>query len=154
MDIPPKCATTPMNPNGDRRGFAQRNPLAVMCGNAGLTLSPARARFKRSLILSGLLAIFALTLATATARAASLTIAGNSQPAASICAGSSGVLIHSFIVSGTGGGGSVTDVSFVTTGTYAAAEISNFKLYFTSSSTFSTGTLLATISSPTAAGTQ
>ncbi len=43
---------------------------------------------------------------------------------------------------------------FTTTGTYAASDISNFKLYYTTTNSFSTANLLATNSSPTSAGTQ
>ncbi|HYR75689.1 MAG TPA: Calx-beta domain-containing protein [Pyrinomonadaceae bacterium] len=95
------------------------------------------------------------TAQTALTDAGSLAIGNNAISAANICAGSTNVPIHSFSLSGSGGGGTVTGLSFVTTGSYAAGDIVNFKLYYTdTTNSFSTTTLVATIASPTAAGTQ
>ncbi|MBI3414065.1 MAG: HYR domain-containing protein, partial [Verrucomicrobia bacterium] len=86
--------------------------------------------------------------------AASLTISNNAVSAANVCAGSTSVPLHSFGLAGSGNPSTtVSGVSFTTTGTYAAADLVNFRLYFTTTATFSTVNLLATIS-PTAAGLQ
>ncbi len=81
-----------------------------------------------------------------------LAISSNTVSPASICTGTSNVPIHSISLQGSNT--CISDLSLVTTGTYTGSEISNFKLYYTNSNTFSTTNLLATISSPSAAGTQ
>lgn len=81
-----------------------------------------------------------------------LVLSGNARSAADVYANATNVPIHSFSLQGENS--SLTDVNFVTTGNYASAEITNFKLYYTTTNTFSTANLLATISSPTTAGTQ
>lgn len=83
-----------------------------------------------------------------------LTIGNNAVAPASVCPNKFDVPIHSFSLTGTSGGGTVTGLTFVTTGTYTAAEIYNFKLYYTTTSSFATTNLLATITSPATAGTQ
>ena len=80
----------------------------------------------------------------------SSTIGSNSVAAANVCSNSTNIPIHSFSITN----GTITDVSFVTTGNYIASDISNFKLYYTTGNSFSTSNLLATISSPAVAGTQ
>ncbi len=84
------------------------------------------------------------------------TIGSNAQSAATICAGTTGQVIHSFSLTDYFSCNYVTVVGlgFTTTGTYAASDISNFKLYYTTTNSFSTANLLATNSSPTSAGTQ
>lgn len=84
--------------------------------------------------------------------AASLSIGNNSVAEADVCGNTSNVPLHSFSLQGDNS--SVTDVNFVTTGNYASTEITNFKLYYTNTNTFSTTNLLSTITSPTIAGTQ
>lgn len=74
--------------------------------------------------------------------------------AASICASTTNTVIQAFSGAITVGNGNLTDVSFTTTGNYAAADISNFKLYYTTANTFATTTLVATIASPAVAGLQ
>lgn len=74
--------------------------------------------------------------------------------AANVCASSSTVPIHAFKITGTSGGGTLTNFTFTTTGTYAAAEIVNFKIWYNSSNSLGSATLLATNSSPGAAGAQ
>lgn len=82
------------------------------------------------------------------------TISANVQTPGNICAGLTTKVIHSFALTGLNNGGTVTDFSFVTTGDYTAAEISNFKLYYTTTNSFATTNLLATIASPASAGSQ
>lgn len=83
-----------------------------------------------------------------------LSIASNIQTPGSICAGLTTKVIHGFSLAGLNNGGSVTSISFVTTGDYTATDISNFKLYYTTSNSFATTNLLSTITTPSAAGTQ
>lgn len=83
-----------------------------------------------------------------------LTIGNNTIVAANVCPNAVGVQLHGFTLTGTSGGGTVTGLTFVTNGTYTASNISNFKLYYTTTSTFATTNLLATVSTPTSAGTQ
>lgn len=80
-------------------------------------------------------------------------LSANAQTPGDKCEGATNQVIHSFIVTGINNS-TITAISFVTTGTYAAAEISNFKLYYTTNSTFATTNLLATIGSPAVAGPQ
>jgi hypothetical protein len=82
------------------------------------------------------------------------TLASNAQSPGNLCTSVTNSPIHSFSLTGLNNGGVLTGLTFVTTGTYAASEITNFKLYYTATNSFSTGTLLATISSPAVAGTQ
>src|SRR5436190_6706947 len=84
----------------------------------------------------------------------SLAIGNNSISASNVCSGSTNVLLHGFTLTGSGNPDAITAVSFVTTGNYSVSEIVNFKLYKTTTATFSTANLLNTISSPAAAGTQ
>jgi len=94
-------------------------------------------------------------LGTSNMWAAEVVLGSNAQGVANVNAGTTGVLIHSFTLDGNASGGNVTGLTFPTTGTYAASEIVNFKLYCTSTTaTFTSPTLLATISSPSVAGTQ
>ncbi len=83
---------------------------------------------------------------------------GAAVNANNICAGATDILMHSFIISGNNAEqcnkNVVTDVRMVTAGTYLATDIANYKLYVTTTNTFSTANLLATISAPAAAGTQ
>ncbi|MBI4947712.1 MAG: T9SS type A sorting domain-containing protein [Bacteroidetes bacterium] len=87
------------------------------------------------------------------------TISNPTTPvaAATICAGATKVPIHAFIITGSGGtctGSSVTAYSYTTTGTYAAADIVNFKIWQNTSDNLGTATLLSTQATPTAAGIQ
>ncbi|HEY1871382.1 MAG TPA: hypothetical protein VGG71_10000, partial [Chitinophagaceae bacterium] len=83
-----------------------------------------------------------------------LAIASNIISANNVCAGTSTVKIHSFTLTTQSNPDNLTAVSFVTTGTYAVSDILNFKLYITTTSTFSTTTLLKTITPVAVAGTQ
>lgn len=83
-----------------------------------------------------------------------LTLGNNIRTPGNVCAGTTNSTIHSISLTGLNNGGTITGFTFVTSGTYAAAEISNFKLYYTTTNSFSSSTLLATIASPAVAGTQ
>lgn len=83
-----------------------------------------------------------------------LTLGNNAHTPGNACAGTINKPIHSISLTGLNNGGTVSSFTFLTSGTYSAAEISNFKLYYTTTNSFSTSTLLATIASPAVAGTQ
>jgi len=74
--------------------------------------------------------------------------------AANICASATIVPIHAFKITGSNGGGNLTNFSFTTTGTYAAADITNFKIWYNSSNDLASASSLATNSSPAGAGSQ
>jgi len=73
----------------------------------------------------------------------------------STCAPATNVLIHAFNISGNGntGSGTLTNFQFVTTGTYVATDITNFKIWANTTNNFAAATLLSTNSSPTGPGT-
>ena len=73
---------------------------------------------------------------------------------ASICTPSSNVQIHRFKITGSGGGGTLTNFSFTTTGTYTVSDITNFKIWHNTSDDFATASLLGTQSSPAGPGSQ
>ena len=94
-----------------------------------------------------------ITLGTPTGTAA--------EPAAGTACASSTVTLETFSLAVSGGcNGNLTDVAFTTTGNYAVTtDVTDIKLYYTTSSTFATTNLLSTLnsaSSPslTTAGTQ
>ncbi len=95
-----------------------------------------------------------LTAQTTFTDGASYALSAHQVGAANVCAGSTTVLIHSFMLDGQGSPGSVTGLKFKTTGNYGASEIVRFQLYRTTTSTFSTVNLVSTIDSPAVAGTQ
>jgi gliding motility-associated-like protein len=78
----------------------------------------------------------------------------------SVCPNGQDQLIHNFVLSADNLNSCqptvvVTGVTFSTTGTYnPSTDIGNFKLYYTTSPTFSTANLVSTISTPLAAGLQ
>lgn len=65
---------------------------------------------------------------------------------ANICQGATSVKIHAFKISTNGvtGTGTLTNFQFTTTGTYVAAEIANFKIWYNTVDNFSTATWIAT----------
>src|SRR6266542_1740890 len=75
---------------------------------------------------------------------------------ASKCAGSTRVPIHAFTITadGTSGTGTLTNFKFTTTGNYLASELVNFKIWYNTTNSLATAALVATNSSPSAAGTQ
>ena len=68
------------------------------------------------------------------------TMAANTVSAASVCAGTTKVPIQSFTIAQSGGNANLTGLSFTTSGTYAAADISNFKLWTNTSNNISGAT--------------
>src|ERR1051326_7218946 len=76
------------------------------------------------------------------------TVSGNPLPAASVCAGSTQVPIQSFVVTGNGVGNNITAVGFTATGTWAPADISNFRLWTTTNSTFTSPVQIAVTNAP------
>lgn len=87
-----------------------------------------------------------------------LTIASptTAVSAANVSASAITVPIHAFTISadGTSGSGTLTNFTFTTIGTYTAAEIVNFKIWANTANNLGTAALLATNSSPAAAGAQ
>ncbi|MFN5224044.1 MAG: hypothetical protein ACK5DJ_07655, partial [Bacteroidota bacterium] len=77
-----------------------------------------------------------------------------SVTAASTCTPSTNIQIHRFKITGSGGGGTLTNFSFTTTGTYTASDITNFKIWHNTSDDFATASLLATQGSPSGPGSQ
>jgi len=72
--------------------------------------------------------------------------------ASSICASTTAVPIHAFNITGSNGGGTLTNFTFTTSGSYLTGDISNFKILYNTSNTISGATTLATLSSPGNAG--
>src|SRR4051812_30991691 len=76
------------------------------------------------------------------------TVSGNPLPAASVCAGSAQVPIQSFLVTGNGVGNNISAVSFTAPGTWVPADISNFRLWTTTNSTFTSPLQIAVTNAP------
>ena len=74
--------------------------------------------------------------------------------AANICVSTLKVPIYAFNIAGTGGGGTLTNFAFTTTGNYTAAEVSNFKIWYNTTNALGTATLLATKTPVGTAGSQ
>ncbi len=74
--------------------------------------------------------------------------------ASSVCVSALNVPIHAFRIGATGSAGVLTDFQFTTSGTYAASDLTNFKLWWSSANLLSGATLLSTNSTPAAAGIQ
>jgi hypothetical protein len=94
------------------------------------------------------------TVAVTSAGTPSWTLADNSQTTAgNILTSSTNNIISRFsLANGGTGSGNLTALNFTTSGTYAATDLSNFKLYYSATNTFPGGTALATISSLLGAG--
>jgi hypothetical protein len=110
--------------------------------------------------------VFVLTIAmlftslAGFARTYTVTLGPNSQSATSFCAGTNNNIIHSFTISWSSsffGTNSlnITGASVNISGTWVGggSDVSNFKLYYTTTSTFSPTNLLSTITNPST-GTQ
>src|SRR5436190_8257546 len=82
---------------------------------------------------------------------AQFSLGDGGLPAANISAGSTDVPIHNITITANT---TITGLQFVTSGTYAASDITLFNLYYSPTSSFSTSTLLATIAAPSTAGLQ
>ena len=78
-----------------------------------------------------------------------ITLASNTVSAANNCASSTKVPIQSFTITASGGIGNLTNVGFTSTGTYAQADIDNYKLWYgtTDVLTANTTTLITTLTS-------
>ncbi len=84
-------------------------------------------------------------------QATTMTIGNNPVSASNVCRNSTSV-IHSFGLTACSNS-TVTAVSFITNGTYVAADISNFKLWYTTTSSFTSPTQVgSTINSISASG--
>ncbi len=77
-----------------------------------------------------------------------ITINNNSISVAKSCVNTLNVPVHSFTLTGPVGGGLITAISFTTSGTYVAFDLTNFKLWYTSSNTFSPTTQIGSTLSP------
>jgi hypothetical protein len=71
---------------------------------------------------------------------------------ANSCPSSTNVPIHAFNIASTVANNILTNFSFTTTGSYAAADVSNFKIWYNSSNSLGSATLLSTLTNPGAAG--
>jgi hypothetical protein len=92
----------------------------------------------------------------ATCGGPTLTISNptTSVSASNICVSSLKVPIYAFNIAGSGGGGTLTNFAFTTTGNYTAAEVSNFKIWYNTTNALGTATLLATKTPVGTAGSQ
>ncbi len=88
--------------------------------------------------------LFSFLIIGQTLFAQNLNIGSNTVLPKTVCAGILDIPIHSFVINGTG---NITAISFFTTGstTVNTPDISNFKLYKTSTSTFSASNLISQI---------
>ena len=77
-----------------------------------------------------------------------------SVSAASVCASSLNVPIHAFNIISSGTTGTLTNFQFTTTGSYVASDITNFKIWWNSTNSLASATLLATDVTPTGPGIQ
>ncbi|MFM7769961.1 MAG: hypothetical protein ACKO8Q_05325, partial [Bacteroidota bacterium] len=86
----------------------------------------------------------------------SITLADNGSQvsASSVAAGSTNVILHQSSLAVTTANATLTGVSFTTAGTYVAADVSNFKVWYSTDNSFSSGSdvLLGTITSSLGAG--
>jgi fibronectin-binding autotransporter adhesin len=83
-------------------------------------------------------------------------IGDNVQSAKTVCAGETGVVIHSFTLTDyfVCDYVSIVGLGITTTGTYSITDITNFKLYYSTVNNFASATLITTNNNPAAAGTQ
>jgi len=81
-------------------------------------------------------------------------LTSNAQAAATILAGTNDVVVHSFSLTDYYACNRVTinDLNLTTTGSFIAADITNFKLYYTANNSFGSNNLLGTIETPLASG--
>gem|GEM_PF-934302 len=79
---------------------------------------------------------------------------GTQVAAGNVAIGSTGNILHQFQLTVTNAATILTGVSFTSAGTYVAADLTNFKVWYSANSTLETGsdTLLGTISSSLGAG--
>ncbi|RYE21345.1 MAG: fibronectin type III domain-containing protein [Sphingobacteriales bacterium] len=91
-----------------------------------------------------------------TAVSGTVTLGTNNISAGTINQGTINNPIYSFSITATGANTNITGLNIITTGSYVAAEITNLKAWYQSSSTFNAGTatLLSTISAPGVAGSK
>src|SRR4051794_28571892 len=116
-----------------------------MNGNqkAQIEVSRAKTRWLSSFSLLAL-----LFLGWSFEAKAMTTLAGNPVPAASVCAGSTQVPIQSFFATGNGVGNNISAVGFTANGTWVPADISNFRLWTTTNSTFTSPVQIAATNAP------
>lgn len=97
-------------------------------------------------------------MAVKNAAVTTLTISNptTSVTAANICASSTKVPIHAVNIAanGSSGSGTLTNFQIVTTGTYAVADITNFKIWYNTTNNLGTATVLSTKTPVATAGTQ
>ena len=91
---------------------------------------------------------------TASSPTADLADNGTQISAASLSGGTTNAVLHQSKVTVTNGPVSLTGMGCTTTGTYASSDITNLKLWYQATSTFSSGsaTLLSTYTTPDVAG--
>ena len=79
---------------------------------------------------------------TVTSANATITLAANTISSASPCASTTKVPIQSFSLAITNGTGNLTNVGFTTTGSYVQADISKYQLYYGTTNSLGSATLL------------
>ena len=77
---------------------------------------------------------------------------GTQVAAAEVAAGATSLVLHKSQLSVTTANATLTGVSFTSAGTYAAADLTNFKVWYSTDSAFGSDTLLGTISSSLGTG--
>ena len=88
---------------------------------------------------------------TITGPTVAFAINGSAIAANNKLEGTTNVVLQQSAITVSGGGvATVTGLNFSTIGSYVAADISNFKLWYSSTTSFTVGTPLSTVSAPTA----
>ena len=82
------------------------------------------------------------------------TLANNGTQVASgfIAKGTTNNILHQFQITATNGGVTLTGLTCTTAGTYASADVTNLKVYYSATSAFSSTTCLSTLTTPGVAG--
>ncbi|NVO02142.1 MAG: hypothetical protein HXX09_05515, partial [Bacteroidetes bacterium] len=95
-------------------------------------------------------AMSAISLPRAVAVVPTLTITNPTTAvvAASLCAPTTKSPIHAFNIACSGGASTLTNFQFTTTGTHIASDLTNYKIWWNSSNSLATATLLATNAAP------
>ena len=99
-------------------------------------------------------AMSAMSLPMAVAVSPTLTISNPTTAVgtASLCGPATKVPIHAFNIVCTGGASILTNFQFTTTGTYVAADLINYKIWWNSSNSLATATSLAANANPGGSG--
>ena len=157
------CVTVTVSNSGTPLASATRTYKLIAIGNGNTTAVAGTA--PSTVVVNGdgasgtaSLEIYGgeLYLNIAAASTPSITLADNGTQvaAAGVVAGTTAHILHKFSLAVATANATLTGVSFTSAGTYAAADISNFKVWYSTDNSLSTGsdTLLGTISSSLGTG--